>query len=77
MPDCVGYVTHYYKRDGEAKAKSQACKVTIAHPSPSWVQLTATVDDKAVRLSIEMGEFEKLVLKMDELLQAEVEGGSE
>jgi len=68
MSDCTGFVTPAYTRDSIKGAKSKPCRVAISHPSTDWVQLTATYTGKTMRLSIPMEEFEKLVLKMDEVM---------
>jgi hypothetical protein len=57
------------ERGRKCNASPQACNQRLPFLSTS-IHLTATVEDKPVRLSIEKGEFEKLVFKMDQLLQA-------
>jgi len=70
VSDCHGFYTKFIKRDGQATGKQALCEVSISTPSPHWCQFTIIDGQKSMRLSVPMGEFEKLVLKMDEVMEA-------
>jgi len=75
MSACQGSYTKFIKRDGHAKSPSIPCEVMISTPGPDWCQFTITDGPKSMRFSVPMAEFEKLVLKMDEVMGAEGSSG--